>query len=188
VDDGAFVDASAWVVHMTEPEFSGVGYQRLGRSERLGKLIDADGRKGAAGSNPAEITEGLTGMGLMVRLFARQFASAPIDRPTFLQDAGKVIVGVKPEWKGPVEANDFHGLFWCATAMHQVGGKERKAWTDAMNAALFFHQLPATAGCARGSWDPIDQWSGAGGRVYSTAMACLCLESYYRMDQLPNAK
>jgi hypothetical protein len=34
----------------------------------------------------------------------------------------------------------------------------------------------------RGSWDPQNhQWAKhAGGRVYATAMACICLEVYYR--------
>ena len=31
-----------------------------------------------------------------------------------------------------------------------------------------------------GSWDPIDRWGGSGGRIYSTAMATMCLEVYYR--------
>jgi hypothetical protein len=31
-----------------------------------------------------------------------------------------------------------------------------------------------------GSWDPTTVWGGYGGRVYSTAMAALCLEVYYR--------
>ena len=31
-----------------------------------------------------------------------------------------------------------------------------------------------------GSWDPDTVWGGYGGRVYTTAMAALCLEVYYR--------
>ena len=31
-----------------------------------------------------------------------------------------------------------------------------------------------------GSWTPDGVWGGYGGRVYSTAMAALCLEVYYR--------
>ena len=31
-----------------------------------------------------------------------------------------------------------------------------------------------------GSWDPVCVWGGYGGRVYSTALATLCLQVYYR--------
>ncbi len=35
-------------------------------------------------------------------------------------------------------------------------------------------------GCEKGSWDPIEEWGPAGGRVYSTAMGTLTLTVYYR--------
>jgi hypothetical protein len=31
-----------------------------------------------------------------------------------------------------------------------------------------------------GSWDPVTVWGSYGGRAYTTAMAALCLEVYYR--------
>jgi hypothetical protein len=37
-----------------------------------------------------------------------------------------------------------------------------------------------TAGPLAGSWDPNGLWGGYGGRVYTTAVATLCLEVYYR--------
>ena len=36
------------------------------------------------------------------------------------------------------------------------------------------------AGCEDGSWDPIGEWGGIGGRVYATAMSAMTLEVYYR--------
>ena len=39
-------------------------------------------------------------------------------------------------------------------------------------------------GCAAGSWDPDkpekDAWGEAGGRLYTTSLSALALESYYR--------
>ena len=40
------------------------------------------------------------------------------------------------------------------------------------------------AGCARGSWPPTDQWGAHGGRIYSTALAVLTLEVYYRFAKV----
>ena len=34
--------------------------------------------------------------------------------------------------------------------------------------------------CEDGSWDPIDEWGTAGGRVYATALGAMTLEVYYR--------
>ena len=35
-------------------------------------------------------------------------------------------------------------------------------------------------GGADGSWDPTSRWGSRGGRVYTTALATLTLEVYYR--------
>ena len=35
-------------------------------------------------------------------------------------------------------------------------------------------------GAGAGSWAPDTVWGGYGGTVYSTSMAALCLEAYYR--------
>jgi hypothetical protein len=44
-------------------------------------------------------------------------------------------------------------------------------------------------GCARGSWDPQkDPWGDNGGRVYSTALLVLCLEVFYRYDNVLGAR
>jgi hypothetical protein len=47
-----------------------------------------------------------------------------------------------------------------------------------MTAMLLTNQRQS--GAAAGSWDPRDNWSKIGGRVYQTAICTLCLEVYYR--------
>ena len=56
-----------------------------------------------------------------------------------------------------------------------------EAWTK-WNAALQRQLLPLqrTDGPLAGSWDPDTVWGSYGGRVYTTAMAALSLEVYYR--------
>ena len=51
-------------------------------------------------------------------------------------------------------------------------------WNRALQDALLATQN--RSGSLAGSWDPDTEWGSYGGRVYSTAMATLCLEVYYR--------
>ncbi len=51
-------------------------------------------------------------------------------------------------------------------------------WNEAIKKQLCSTQVPH--GQMQGSWNPTCVWGDYGGRVYSTAMACMCLEVYYR--------
>jgi len=52
------------------------------------------------------------------------------------------------------------------------------AWSDALTGALLATQT--SDGADAGSWNTNTVWGGYGGRVYTTAMAAMCLEVYYR--------
>ena len=75
-------------------------------------------------------------------------------------------------------------VFWGSTAMWQVGGERWQKWNEAMRKALVDHQRMEKDRCEMGSWDPIDAWSNEGGRVYATAMCCLCLETWFRTARM----
>jgi hypothetical protein len=51
-------------------------------------------------------------------------------------------------------------------------------WNDAMKRQLCGSQV--VHGPDAGSWNPTCVWGSYGGRIYSTATACMCLEVYYR--------
>jgi hypothetical protein len=57
-------------------------------------------------------------------------------------------------------------------------------WNDALTAALLSTQV--TDGADSGSWNTNCQWGGYGGRVYTTALAAMCLEVYYRYAPAPS--
>ncbi len=59
-----------------------------------------------------------------------------------------------------------------------------KQWNESLKQQLCSTQVPR--GQFEGSWNPSCVWGGYGGRVYSTAVACMCLEVYYRY--LPSYK
>jgi len=56
-------------------------------------------------------------------------------------------------------------------------------WNDAMTEAIVSTQV--TEGEHAGSWGANTIWGGYGGRVYTTAMATMCLEVYYRYAPVP---
>jgi hypothetical protein len=64
---------------------------------------------------------------------------------------------------------------------HTVNEQADEAWRDwnsALTTVLVESQI--ANGANAGSWEPDMEWGGYGGRVYSTALAALCLEVYYR--------
>ena len=73
-----------------------------------------------------------------------------------------------------------HLYFWyyATLSLYLSGAKEFDVWNAALSKALLKGRVKD--GAAAGSWDPVCQLGPRGGRIYSTAMATLCLEVYYR--------
>lgn len=95
-----------------------------------------------------------------------------------------------PQWK--LEKLDFYYWYYASLALYQVGGGQWEVWERAMSKTLLdsqrgFHALDRDRGLIsaetldeHGSWDPVDAWGSAGGRVYATAINCLTLQTYWR--------
>jgi outer membrane biosynthesis protein TonB len=58
-----------------------------------------------------------------------------------------------------------------------------RTWNESMTATLTKAQ--ARSGKDAGSWDSNQIWGGYGGQIYTTAMATMCLEVYYRYAPTP---
>lgn len=79
------------------------------------------------------------------------------------------------------ERANFYYWYYGTLAMHQVNDARWHRWNEALQSRLIPSQRQD--GGLAGTWDPtVTVWGGYGGRVYSTAMAALCLESYYRFS------
>jgi hypothetical protein len=86
------------------------------------------------------------------------------------------------ELPGEKEDN-FYYWYYATLAMFQMRGSgdgdaSWTRWNTAMKAKLVTSQI--TTGAERGSWNPTCIWGPYGGRIYSTTLACLSLEVYYR--------
>lgn len=73
-----------------------------------------------------------------------------------------------------------HLYYWyyATLSLYLSGAKEFDVWNAALSEALLKGHVKD--GAAAGTWDPVCQLGPRGGRIYSTAMATLCLEVYYR--------
>lgn len=68
--------------------------------------------------------------------------------------------------------------YYASLAMYHIGGDSWARWNTALVPQLLDRQR--TDGAEAGSWDTDTVWGSYGGRVYTTAIAALCLETYYR--------
>lgn len=93
---------------------------------------------------------------------------------------------------------DYYYWYMASMALYQVGGSTWATWEKALARTLLdnqrgWHSKDMGKGHTNkeildehGSWDAVDAWGQAGGRVYSTAINCLTLQTYYRYLKLPD--
>lgn len=106
-------------------------------------------------------------------LFCRQVLEGKVDAGLASEAADHLLTKLP-------EANDYHLYYWYygTLSLFQMGGPAWERWNDRLTATLLGSQT--TSGHAKGSWDPKSPFGVDGGRVFSTACSCLCLEVYYR--------
>lgn len=127
---------------------------------------------GLARYQPAQgpATETMTAEALACRLLLGLPLSAAAQR-----EAKAMIMSQLP---GAKQDNVYY-WYYATLALFQLQDADWMRWNQALKQRLLTTQLPAYHEQS-GSWDPDPLWGGYGGRVYSTAMSCLCLEVYYR--------
>jgi hypothetical protein len=161
---------------MTDPDYGLVGYDQRGSGpSRDPDMIDRF---------PKYASESMTAVGLLWRLRRGE-------RTDNLSVAGKAVDLCRHRWPAWSEATgtiDLYYWLFGTEAFFRLGGRDWEQWRGAVVGALEPAQRRADAGTGlEGSWDLADPWSAVGGRVYSTAVACLILERCYRAEQLMNS-
>jgi hypothetical protein len=73
---------------------------------------------------------------------------------------------------------NFYLYYYATLALHYANAPQWDQWNRKLQDALIKTQN--AQGDLAGSWNPNTTWGSHGGRVYSTAMAVLMLEVYYR--------
>lgn len=83
--------------------------------------------------------------------------------------------------------DNYYYWYYATLALHQLQDDAWETWNHSLQRRLLITQN------SDGSWPTSSVWGGYGGKVYSTAMATLCLETYYRhtlrsdKDRIANA-
>ncbi|MCL4203252.1 MAG: squalene--hopene cyclase [Pirellulaceae bacterium] len=106
-------------------------------------------------------------------LFCRLFMDAPRSSAA-TREAVELLMQETPR-SGEI---NLYYWYYATIALFQLQGPEWEVWNQHLQQRLLAAQ--ATSGVHAGSWSPKTVWGGYGGRVYTTAMAALCLEVYYR--------
>ncbi len=74
--------------------------------------------------------------------------------------------------------DDFYYWYYASLALMQLNNHHWREWNQATRDYLIRKQQ--RKGNTKGSWHTKSQWGSRGGRIYTTAMATLTLEVYYR--------
>jgi len=135
-------------------------------------------------------TEATTGVGMLVH----QFLLNRPDSPLVQQAAPYLAQYAERTWGGAYTGRqsqpDYYLWYNCTLAMFQAGGEPWERWNKIVRDTIL--GLQEHEGCARGSWGPASRWGGTGGRIYTTALAVLTLQVYYRFapreEDAPNAE
>ena len=122
-------------------------------------------------------TDAMTGVGMM----AVEFFEHKLDSPVV--QGGAAYLSQQADAAALFRLPNYYLWYNCTMAMFQVGGEPWKRWNGAIRDRVIGLQVQGE-GCDRGSWPPIDQYSPQGGRIYSTALAVLTLEVYYRFQRV----
>ncbi|HZN57955.1 MAG TPA: prenyltransferase/squalene oxidase repeat-containing protein [Planctomycetota bacterium] len=128
----------------------------------------------------------MTAVAVLCRLFAGESRGKKS-----IQQGIDILMHEPPRWqeqKGrSLSTINMYYWYYASYAIFQYGGPAWKKWNPDMIKALLDSQrkldLKDGTTCEDGSWDPIDEWGTAGGRVYSTALGAMTFEVYYRFTR-----
>ena len=106
-------------------------------------------------------------------IYCRQLINDPIS-PQAANEAAIYLLGELP---GRGEPNLYY-WYYGTLALYFQQGEAWDQWNTALKETLL--RMQSTEGVDAGSWNAKTVWGGYGGRVYSTSMAAMNLEIYYR--------
>ncbi len=165
VDRTCFDGVLSYLDSVTNKETGAVRYWTQGptTAARMGEVAE---------SHPSHMSDAMTASGLLQRLHLGHTPNSHAYLKKSVERLGKL----RPEWNHASGVIDLYFWYPATVALHELGGEAWRKWRVALRSTLVGAQNSPRSGCREGSWEPEDAWRVAGGRVYTTAMAVLCLE------------
>jgi len=127
---------------------------------------------------------------IAVGLLCHQYLGMKTDDP-YIARAEANLLKFPPQWVKVTDrmetdnlpntqpaANNYYSWYYANLALHQLRDEAWEKWHPQVRQLLLSIQV--RSGKDHGSWPPDTKWALRGGRAYSTALAVLCLEIYYR--------
>lgn len=179
-------DAGGWRYEPGEPgDLSVTGWQvtalksgLLGQREiprqvwyKVSEFLDSlqeDGGSAYGYQRPEARKASMTAVGLLTRLLLGQWP----------KDHRPLLKGIARLADEDPRRNHMYFNYYATQAIHHSGAPGWKRWNPRMRDYLV--ETQATEGHERGSWYFDEAWSDRGGRIYTTTLAILTLEVYYR--------
>lgn len=157
--------------------------------ERISTFLDSVDRNGyyCYENSPRERPKlSMTAEGIFCRLLLAPLAPNKLE-PHHLEKMNRGLVWITSENNLMSENSgerDVYSAYYATQATHFFGGEYWQTWNTAMRETLLSTQ--ERTGTEVGSWSPVgDAWGATGGRLYTTTLAILMLESYYRYSRFP---
>lgn len=152
----AFQGVNLWLTNYTDPATGRVGYDR-----RNGSLVGY---------------RGLTAMGLTSSLMA----GSPPDGALARRQVRRILDAEPSSDRYPTNRIDFCEWYYEALALNLAGetSPDARSWNRRLVQILLDCRIQQ--GPDRGGWPAVCRWGVDGGRVYTTAMAVLILQTPYR--------
>ncbi len=172
-DDGDTSLLGWQLMALKSAELAGVAVppQVWNGSQRWLDSVSSGTYRGLAAYRPGErVSRPMTAEALVCRLFLGLSPDSPTAR-----EAGDYLLGELP---GETNTVNLYYWYYATLATFQLQGDRWQRWNEALRRELLASQR--RDGPLAGSWDTNTIWGGYGGRVYTTALATLCLEVYYR--------
>jgi hypothetical protein len=170
VNENALKDAADCMDRLTDPTNGRTGYTKRGECSSRHPGDHAT-------RFPPQKAEALTGASLFCRVL---LGETPVTQPIMKLQADLIVS--KPPKALNDGSIDHYYWYYASNAMYQMGGEHWKRWRRFLHEAVVKTQRQD--GNFKGSWDPDGAWGEDGGRIYSTAMAVLALQSEYRYAKL----
>lgn len=156
---------------------------------RVNYFLDSVQSEGGAvygymGPETFDVGQATTAIGLLCRMYL----GWQKEHPALVQGVGLLSQRGPAIHRDKASQTDMYYNYYATQVLHHYGGPEWKRWNEELREYLIATQ--ATEGHERGSWyfDPGDQGSASGGRLYCTAMSAMVLEVYYRHMPLYGAR